>query len=159
MPIHNGIIYRGDQAIIPISMYREMLAKIHASNSGMKATYRWQKILFTGLECSLQFRIFVRIVENQLSLEERTLEQPIPQYPWQFVSQDLLEFESSTYLVTVDHYSDFIELDELDNTLSSTVIKFQNQFVHGMVFQKYSSQTMDPNLSVPSLQCSVTCMV
>ena len=30
---------------------------------------------------------------------------------------------SSSYLVTVDHYSDFIELDELDNTLSSTVIK------------------------------------
>jgi transposase InsO family protein len=49
--------------------------------------------------------------------------QPIPQYPWQFVSQDIFQFESSSYLVTVDHYSDFIELDELDNTLSSTVIK------------------------------------
>ena len=37
--------------------------------------------------------------------------QPVPQYPWQFVGQDLLEFESDNYLVTVDHFSDVIELD------------------------------------------------
>ena len=45
--------------------------------------------------------------------------QPIPEYPWQFVSQDLCEFESGAYLITTDHFSDFIEVDELDNTLSS----------------------------------------
>lgn len=47
--------------------------------------------------------------------------QPIPEYPWQFVSQDLCSFESGSFLVTVDHYSDFIEVDELNDTLSSTV--------------------------------------
>ena len=47
--------------------------------------------------------------------------QPIPEYPWQFVSQDLCEFESGAYLITTDHFSDFIEVDELDNTLSSTI--------------------------------------
>ena len=55
--------------------------------------------------------------------KEAMKSQPVPQYPWQFVSQDLFQFESSNYLVTVDHYSDFTELDELDNTLSSTVVK------------------------------------
>ena len=47
--------------------------------------------------------------------------QPIPEYPWQFVNQDLCEFESGAYLITTDHFSDFIEVDELDNTLSSTI--------------------------------------
>ncbi len=47
---------------------------------------------------------------------------PIPQYPWQFVSQDLCMFESHTYLVTIDHYSDFIEVDKVENTLSSTIV-------------------------------------
>ena len=46
--------------------------------------------------------------------------QPIPEYPWQFVSQDLASFKNVKYLVTVDDYSDFIEVDELVNTLSST---------------------------------------
>ena len=49
--------------------------------------------------------------------------QPIPEYPWQFVSQDLCEFESGAYLITTDHYSDFIEVDELDNILSSTIVE------------------------------------
>ena len=47
--------------------------------------------------------------------------QPIPKYIWQFVSQDLREFEPGTYVVTTNHYSDYIEVDELDNTLSSTI--------------------------------------
>jgi transposase InsO family protein len=48
--------------------------------------------------------------------------QPVPEYPWQLVSQDLCQFEDETYLITVDHFSDFIGVDELDNTLSVTVI-------------------------------------
>ena len=42
--------------------------------------------------------------------------QPFSEYPWQFVSQDLCALESNTYLVTTDHYSDFIEVDVLENT-------------------------------------------
>jgi len=30
--------------------------------------------------------------------------------------------ESHTYLVTIDHYSDFIEVDEVENTMSSTTV-------------------------------------
>ena len=48
---------------------------------------------------------------------------PLPDNPWQVVSQDLCYFEGSDYMVTVDHYSDFIEVDELEDTLSSTVAK------------------------------------
>ena len=60
--------------------------------------------------------------------------QPIPQYPWQFVSQDLMEFETINYLVSVDNYSDFTKLDELNNTLSSTIIKHsKSHFIrHGI---------------------------
>ena len=48
---------------------------------------------------------------------------PIPQYPWwQFVSQDLCMFESHTYLITTDHYSDFIEVDKVKNTMASSIV-------------------------------------
>ena len=64
--------------------------------------------------------------------------QPIPEYPWQFVSQDLCAFESSNYLVTTDHYSDFIEVDELENTLSVTVAAKTKPILPAMMFQKRS---------------------
>lgn len=50
------------------------------------------------------------------------LSHPTPTRPWQIVSQDLFELKNH-YLVTVDHYSDFYELDYLPNTLSTTIIQ------------------------------------
>ena len=47
---------------------------------------------------------------------------PIPNLPWQIVSQDLFELEKKSYLVTVCHFSDWIEVDTLPDTLSTTVI-------------------------------------
>ncbi|XP_048251811.1 uncharacterized protein K02A2.6-like [Haliotis rufescens] len=47
---------------------------------------------------------------------------PIPTMSWQIISQDLFAFEKKTYLVTVCHFSDWIEVDELEDTLSATVI-------------------------------------
>ena len=55
--------------------------------------------------------------------KEPMLHQPIPDLPWQFVSKDIFQYESSHYLVTVDHYSDYFEMDLLPDTLSSTVIQ------------------------------------
>lgn len=56
------------------------------------------------------------------NLREPMKSHPIPQYPWQFVSQDLCMFESHTYLITTDRYSDFIEVDEVENTLASIIV-------------------------------------
>ena len=48
---------------------------------------------------------------------------PIPIGPWQIVSQNLCELEKQRYLVTVCHFRDWIEADQLEDTLSSTVIE------------------------------------
>jgi hypothetical protein len=47
---------------------------------------------------------------------------PQPTLPWQLVSQDRFSLHGKNYLVTVCHHSDWIETDELENTLSSTVV-------------------------------------
>ena len=47
---------------------------------------------------------------------------PIPTRPWQIVSQDICELDNRNYLVTVCHFSDWIDVDPLGDTLSSTVI-------------------------------------
>ena len=52
---------------------------------------------------------------------------PVPTLPWQLVSQDLFELKGLVYLVTVDHYSDFYELDQLPTIQSSAVIQATKQ--------------------------------
>ena len=62
---------------------------------------------------------------------------PIPSLPWQIVSQDIFNHEGKSYLVTVCHFSDWIEIDELTNTLSTTIIaKTKTHFArHGVPAQ------------------------
>ena len=46
----------------------------------------------------------------------------IPTRPWQMVAQDLFMINMENFLITVDYFSDYWELDQLQDTLSSTVI-------------------------------------
>ena len=47
----------------------------------------------------------------------------IPDRPWHAISTDLFERNNKNYLVTVDHFSNFIEVGKLPDTLSGTVVK------------------------------------
>ena len=47
---------------------------------------------------------------------------PIPTLPWQIISKDIFMHRQKAYLVAVRHISDCIEVDELHDTLTTTVI-------------------------------------
>ena len=47
----------------------------------------------------------------------------IPYRPWSLISQDILMWEGKWYLVTTCHYSDWLEIDILPNTLTATVVE------------------------------------
>ena len=46
----------------------------------------------------------------------------IPTLPWQLVFQDIFMYEKKNFLITVEHYSGFFEVDELEDTTSETVV-------------------------------------
>ena len=56
---------------------------------------------------------------------------PIPSRPWERVSADLFQLNGRNYLVLVDHYSDYIELEPIRNTSAVTVIlAMKRNFAH-----------------------------
>ena len=57
-----------------------------------------------------------------------------PSRPSQFVAADLFELNGKSYLVTMDNFSDFFELDHLRSTSSGYVInKLKGHFAtHGI---------------------------
>ena len=66
--------------------------------------------------------------------QESILSAPVPENTWQFTSQDLFQFGPSCYLVTVDHCSDYIEVqDSFKYTPSTVVLKLKAVFCrHGV---------------------------
>ena len=47
---------------------------------------------------------------------------PLPSHPWQRIVLDLFELKGSAYLLAVDYYSRFVEVEKLSSTTSSSVI-------------------------------------
>ena len=47
---------------------------------------------------------------------------PIPRRPWARVGADLCDVNGKTYLILVDYYSGFMEVDKLESTSSQSVI-------------------------------------
>nr|XP_006818475.1 PREDICTED: uncharacterized protein K02A2.6-like [Saccoglossus kowalevskii] len=55
--------------------------------------------------------------------KEPLMSYEIPSRPWKMVGQDLFTYNKTDYLITVDYYSDYWELDKLDtDTTSSTIV-------------------------------------
>ena len=127
LTIQNGIIYKGTIVLVPPTMRKEMLGKIHTNHFGAESNIRMaREVLFwPGMRKSIQDMCEACSTcakYNTTAPKEPMKHLPIPTLPWQIISQDLGELEAQPYLITVCHFSDWIEVDKLDDTLSSTII-------------------------------------
>ena len=56
--------------------------------------------------------------------KEPLMSSPLPTHPWEKLATDLFELNGSTYIVLVDYYSRFMEVQKLTSTTSASVIAF-----------------------------------
>ena len=54
--------------------------------------------------------------------KEPLISTPPPSHPWEFIATNLFELKNSTYLLTVDYYSRFVEVQKLNSKTSSSDI-------------------------------------
>ena len=106
--VQNGIIYKGMQVMVPQSMHKEMLSKIHANHFGTASnTQMARKVLFwQGMRKAIQDTcdacgICVQYCRSATKESMKSL--PVPSRPWEIVSQDICEQENQPCLVTVFH--------------------------------------------------------
>ena len=128
LSIQDGIIYKGCRVLVPQALVPYMLKRIHASHLGAESNIRMAKdvLFWPGMRAAIYDMCSscgTCAAYNKTLSKEPMRSLPIPSLPWQIVSQDIFSYESKSYLVTVCHYSDWIEVDELSNTLAKTVIE------------------------------------
>ena len=125
--IYDKVLFKGEKVIVPQPMKSEMLAAIPQSHLSAEACKkRAQEILFwPGLCQEIQDTVDKCSVCNSMKRhqhKEPLMPCKVPNRPWEMVGTDIFEFESQNYLVTVDYYSGFFELDYLSSTKSTSVI-------------------------------------
>jgi transposase InsO family protein len=138
---YGGIIFRGNRVCIPASLRSEVLNLLHVSHSGMVKTKQLarEKIYWPGINKAIEDMVSKCDVclkyRNKQPKEPMTIH-PLPNRPWSKVGTDLLELDGTKYLVMVDYFSNYIELNNLEgDTTSENVIRHikQNIARHGIM--------------------------
>ena len=84
-----------------------------------------QEVCFSGLEWlrkSKNWLIAVNCVKNyDLEITETLKQHDDGEQPWEKITTDLFEIKGHSYLVTIDYYSNFMEVDNVSSTTSNQV--------------------------------------
>ena len=123
----DGIILKGQKIFVPKSLRPEMLDKVHTGHLGIEKTLnRALEILFwPQMATEIQKKVAscpICTPTKNSNPREPMKPHEIPDRPWQKVGTDLFTVDNKQYLVTVDYYSRYFEVDELTSTTSNAII-------------------------------------
>ena len=127
LTILDGIIYKGCRIVIPPSLRMDMLKLIHKSHLGMtKCKQRGREVMFwpnmnSDIENMIRDCSACAEYQNQQAAEPLK-PTPTPDLPYSMVGSDLFDFENKKYVLIVDDYSKYMDVVELSQTTSSSVI-------------------------------------
>ena len=132
LTIHEGLLFKQDRVVIPSSLRSSILHKLHAAHRGAEFTLRHARtcVFWPGLNSQIEDmckNCTICAQHAQQHPREPLKPYPVPTLPWQLVSQDLFAVNGCAYLVTVDHYSDYYELDRLPSIQAWSVIQAAKQ--------------------------------
>ena len=139
LTVQDGIILRGDRVVIPTSLRQDIKQKVHTGHLGINSCLRRARELVYWPGMSNEIRQYVETCDVCATYSDKQSPETlhmhdIPHRPWEKVSSDLFELNGRSYLVTVDYYSNFYEVDYLPQTKSTDVItKLKHHFArHGI---------------------------
>lgn len=127
LSIDEGLLFKNDRVIVPHSLRKEMLKRLHYSHLGIEKTKNKARgtIYWPGI--NKQIEEMVESCETCLRLQRSNDKEPlmpheVPKAPWIKVGTDLLEFRGKRYLLTVDYFSKYEELGYLPNMSNEATI-------------------------------------
>lgn len=127
----NDLLVKSDRIIVPAVLRENFLQRLHANHQGMEYTIKLAKetVFWPKISDQIKQRIQACLICLKHSPKQQDppmISHAVPDGPFQYVSMDVFEVNFGNrirkYLVTVDHFSDFFEVDELSNVTSSLTI-------------------------------------
>jgi len=123
----DGVIYKNRKVVIPRALRKLMLDKVHEGHLGeVKCKSRAREVLFWPM-MSKDIENVVHQCETCLLYRNRQQKEPlistpVSTKPWSYVATDLFVHRGKHYVLVVDSYSNFPEVEELRNESSKCVV-------------------------------------
>ena len=120
------LLLYGVRIVVPQNLRRTTLQKIHNGHQGFQKCYQRisTSVWWPGISKDLErfIKECLMCLKTMPVPTEPLLQSPLPKYPWQKVASDLFELKGISYLLVVDYYSQYIEVQKLTSTTSSAII-------------------------------------
>lgn len=121
--LHNGILFKCQRIIIPQVIRPEIIARSHASHLGIESCLRKARdsVFWPGMSSEIKEVVLQCSVcaEFQPKNHKEPMQtSKVPDRPWSHVAIDLFTLHKKEYVILVDYYSDFVEVQEIADTTS-----------------------------------------
>ena len=129
LSVYKGIVFKGSQIVIPYTLQKDMLSKIHEGHLGeTKCKNRARSVMYwPGMSHDIVNVVSTCSIcanyRNALPREPLKSHDP-PMYPSEKIGADLYSFDSTDYIIATDYYSGYPEIARLPSTKAKSVINF-----------------------------------
>jgi hypothetical protein len=123
----NGLVFFGERLVVPTSLRNEMLHKIHRSHIGIEGCLRRAREVIYWPRMNAEVKDFVSKCSICQTHQPEQCREPLKSYavpprPWSVVGEDLFQLGQQQFLIIVDYWSGFFEVQELIKVTSKSVI-------------------------------------
>ena len=127
LSFQDGIVLKGERLVIPEKLRPDIKKKMHMAHLGTSSMLRRAREIVYWPNMNSEIQQMAESCDICQNMTPRQCKEPlIPRdkgsRPWQNVGCDLFSIHNRQYMVTVDYYSNFWEVDFLTSTSASAVI-------------------------------------
>ena len=122
--VQDGLLF----LIIPKALPKPMLQALHSGHQGIESTFRLTRKTIYWPNMKSDVKHFTSRFETCATYgirqqKETFISHDVPDHRWATIQQTSLGYTTRVYMVTVDYFSSFFEVDRLYDLIASTVIK------------------------------------
>ena len=127
LAVHDSLILKGHQVVIPLMLREDMKARIHSAHLGVDGCLRRARLSCFWPRMTSDLKQYILACDICRTYGTCQQKEPLHPHeevtrPWEKVGSDLFTLEGRTYLITVDYYSNFWEIDYLPTSTFAAVI-------------------------------------
>ena len=124
---HHGLLIKGDRIVVPKSLQKDVLQRLHNAHQGMDRMKRRARQTAYWPQMNSQIENLVNRCNTCLKHKPSKSKDPlqphaIPTRPWEKVGSDLFQTHGLHYIIITDYYSSYPEVFQLKKTGSQQVV-------------------------------------
>ena len=126
LTLYGGLLLHGTRIVVPASMQRETLSKLHEGHQGIQRCRLRARtsVWWPGLPSQIEklMKNCPHCTKKSTPRKEPLMPTTLPDYPWQEIETDLFILNGTTYVIATDYFSRYPEVIKMTTTTSLSVI-------------------------------------